>query len=403
MTDRVNALDALAVIRAPLEQYPPSFNQVALLAEAGLRVGVLETSHPDFVSRNFKGPGCVERSQVGRHTLLHKESAPNWGSRICRVFKFAAAVRRTVRQRKPRVVIAYDPAAMHPAGSLWKLNAGPRLIWHFHELFERAPHAGLLTNLAVQFSNRNARKVTLVTFSDAERARLFAQKAGLDSVPKVIRNCPRRLDSLPQNQLKEHLRELGFKDARTVYFQGWMGPSRCLEVLIHSMRFWPKGSVFVLAGPISETYKESLLKLAERLGVRRRLVFMGHIPYERMFSLAVGATIGVSLVANEKDLNWKYSAGAINKRFEYMAVGLPQIANTGPGMHAIVEKPDCGLLVDAASLEETGRAIARLIEDKALRLRMADNARKAHLREFNYEIQFAPVLERIVAWSHDSC
>lgn len=35
-------------------------------------------------------------------------------------------------------------------------------------------------------------------------------------------------------------------------------------------------------------------------------------------------------------------AGAINKRSEYMALGLAQITNTGPGVADIVEKGGCG-------------------------------------------------------------
>jgi len=393
-----NNLDVLAVIRAPLEQYPPSLNQVALLAEAGLRVGVVEASHPDFVPHAFARPARVERFQPCRHTLLHKENPPHWVSRFWRVFEFGAAVRRLVKERTPRVVIAYDPAAMQMAGRLWKLRPAPRLIWHFHELFEPSPRAGLLTNRAVMFSDRNAHKVTLVTFSDSYRARFFASSRGLSVAPSVIPNCPRRLASLPQNHLRARLGELGIADEKAVYFHGWIGPSRCLEVLVQSMRFWPAIAVLVLAGPICEHYKQSLQQLAQELGVHKRLVFLGHIPYEQIFGLAVGATAGVSLVTDQNELNWKYSAGAINKRFEYMAVGLPQVANAGVGMDAIIKQPGCGILVDPASPDETGRAIARLLEDEALRLCMAENSRRAHLREFNYEVQFGPILERIVEW-----
>jgi glycosyltransferase involved in cell wall biosynthesis len=141
-----------------------------------------------------------------------------------------------------------------------------------------------------------------------------------------------------------------------------------------------------------------LRKLAQDLGVLNRVVFLGLVPYQGLWGLAVGAAVGVSLVAGDKDLNWRYSAGAINKRFEYMAVGLPQVANSGPGMEEIIEKPGCGLLVDPTSAPETGRAITRLLEDPPLRRRLAENARKAHLSEFNCERQFAPVLEKILGW-----
>ena len=74
-----------------------------------------------------------------------------------------------------------------------------------------------------------------------------------------------------------------------------------------------------------------------------------------------------------------YSSGASNKRFEYMAVGVPQITNQGPGMDEIITRPNCGALADPSSPEDIGLTIARLLQDTTLRKQLSDNARKAHL------------------------
>jgi hypothetical protein len=74
MGEPTSALDVQAVIRAPLEQYPPSVHQVALLAEAGLSVAVIDTWHLQLQEIRF--PSRVQRIHVGPHTLLFMERLP---------------------------------------------------------------------------------------------------------------------------------------------------------------------------------------------------------------------------------------------------------------------------------------------------------------------------------------
>jgi glycosyltransferase involved in cell wall biosynthesis len=183
-----------------------------------------------------------------------------------------------------------------------------------------------------------------------------------------------------------------------VYFQGWVGPSRCLEATIQSMRWWPKTAVFVIVGPVAESYQGALMALGDEAGAADRVVFLGSVPYVEALQLAAGATVGCSLVADQNDPNWTYSAGAINKRFEYMAVGLPQITNVGHGMEQIFGQHNCALLVDPSSPREIASAVATLLSNDTLRARLGENARRAHLAGFNYEGQFAPVLNKVVSW-----
>ena len=255
-----------------------------------------------------------------------------------------------------------------------------------------------LTGRAFEFACRHAAAVDLVAFPDRARAEVFAAAAELETRATVVMNCPRRMVSVPEEHLSARLAEHGFAGFSTVYFHGWIGPSRCLETVIQSMCCWPERTVFAMVGPCAETYRNSLIALAKQVGSEARLLFLGSVPYDKVFHLAAGAAVGCSLVADESNPNWTYSAGAINKRFEYMAVGLPQVTNAGPGMREIVEGPGCGVLVDPASPEEVGQALARLLEDRSLRRRLSESARRAHVSEFNYERQFAPVLDRTLSW-----
>jgi glycosyltransferase involved in cell wall biosynthesis len=103
-------------------------------------------------------------------------------------------------------------------------------------------------------------------------------------------------------------------------------------------------------------------------------------------------------IVKPTDLNKRISAGASNKRFEAMAVGVPQVCDQLPGVREIVEQAGAGICVPHDDFHAIGQAIAALLRDPHRRKLMGAAGREAHLQRFNYEAQFLPVLERISAW-----
>ena len=395
------SLDVLAVIRAPLEGYPPSLHQVGILAEAGLSVGVADCNHPGYREIHFSGPHPVRRFHLTRHTDFFKESPPPVLIRLYRTLAFKFRVARLIRTYKPKVVIAYDPHAMFAVGPLWDRPSAPKLIWHYHELNLPADKTGgQLTRDALSFACQNAARADAVVMPDAGRAEMFKEKTGLSLTPRIVMNCPRRLDQVPDPMLDDKLPATSEPNDQIVYFQGCIGPSRCFEAVIKSMPSWPESAIFVLVGPVQEDYQNSLLKLADSLGMKNRLVFLGRVPYETLNPLAAGATVGISIVSGfESSANWNLTAGAVNKRFEYMAVGIPQVSNTGPGMKEIVSDTETGTLVDPADSNAIGRAISELLIEREKAARFGENGRKAHLDRFCYEAQFSDLLVSIASWA----
>ena len=392
-------LDVLIILYAPLEQYPPSLNQVELMAKAGLRVGVMECYHPAFIPTTIEGLYPVKRFRPTRHTLHYKERAPSILFRLRRLLTYKRCLGETIATFRPRVVIAYDTFGFFLTGKLWSQNKAPRLIWHFHELPNFNRRYGVIIDAAHRFILRYSHKPDLLIFPDKNRSDHFIRLAKLSKPPLIVMNCPKVVQQLPLNALSPYLKAHKNNMNKIVYFHGWIGPSRGIETVIKSMEIWPKNSLFVLVGPIAESYKDALLVLAESIAVKKRLIFLDMVPIKKLFSLCIGANIGCSLVSDLNNLNWKFSAGAINKRFEYMALGIPQIANAGPGMSDLIEKYHCGLLVDPISPKAVGEAIHLLLKDESNRLQLGKNARKAHLCEFNYENQFSPILGKIKAWT----
>jgi glycosyltransferase involved in cell wall biosynthesis len=75
---------------------------------------------------------------------------------------------------------------------------------------------------------------------------------------------------------------------------------------------------------------------------------------------------------------------------EAMAAGVPVVATDAPGIRDVVVHERTGLLVPVAAPEALAGAIARLIDDAALRRRLIDNA----LREVRGRFAWPAVLRQ---------
>ena len=397
----VGEVDVLVVLRAPLEQYPPSLNQVELLAKSGLRVAVVDTHHPDFPEFHFTCRDNVLRFHAGKHVQSFKERPPNPLIRMIRSQLFRKRTHSLIRRLRPKVVIAYDPNGMEAVGKVWAWRQPPMLVWHFHELFVIVAATGFFTRRALRFSAQNADRPNRIVFPDRHRAEFFRNEIGATFEPLIVMNCPPRLAELPNDTLRQYISHLGVpSEAPIVYYQGGISSNRCLEAIIQSMSHWPTEAVLVLVGAVTDHYRAKLLSLASSIGVKDRVVLVGAVAYEKLAGLTVGATLGMSILLETSEnhpnfQNLRLAAGASNKRFEYMAVGVPQISNRGPGMEEIIEQTGSGALVDPTDSADIGRTVSRLLADKELMRSMSINARLAHSTRFCLEEQCRTWLEVI--------
>ena len=71
---------------------------------------------------------------------------------------------------------------------------------------------------------------------------------------------------------------------------------------------------------------------------------------------------------------------------EAMALGLPVITSNNTGMRFLVRDGETGLLVDPEDPQSIADAVSRLAEDRGLRERLAENARKEALLRFKKEV-----------------
>lgn len=308
-------------------------------------------------------------------------------SRVRDWLSFRNTCRNAIHLCAPKVVIGYDISALSHIPSR---RSQFRTILHFHELFEKEKGMGIGTRLALSLAAMRSRRADLVVVADELRASEFQSSARLRIKPQVVMNCPRRLASVPSSVSDV---APSFGDTAICYL-GSVGTNQGLIEAAASMRYWPQDSVFVLIGASSKAMQAKILAAADKL--HTRIMFLGHRPHSQALALTAQSCLGLSLIQpNSKNL--LYSAGAINKRFEYMALGLPQVTNNGPGVAKIVERNGCGICVDPDNSAEIGRTIAELLARPEKRREMGDAGRRMHLTDYNYEVQFKPIAEWIEA------
>jgi glycosyltransferase involved in cell wall biosynthesis len=178
-----------------------------------------------------------------------------------------------------------------------------------------------------------------------------------------------------------------------VLYHGAIGASHGLETAIRSLPKWPSNSVLVAKGPVSESYSSELKRLAEANNVRDRVVIFdpGWQSIAEHYAFLAGADIGWTTLEPTRPC-WQHAAFASNKRFECMALGIPQVTDSNPRVPELVEGNGAGICIDPSSPDAAAEAISRLLGSDALRRNMGHAARQLHLETYNYERQFAPWL-----------
>lgn len=376
--------------RAPVEGYPPVLHQARILRTLG-EVTILDSAASPI------GAGSLTPADVRRVRVSMGNGSGTVAGRIRRVraaLEFQRAFSRHIEDA-PDVAIAFEPeaaAVLLNAKKRWR--PGTLRIVHLHEhptgdayadsVFGRLGRRRTLSRLGA---------ADIVVVADEHRAEELAQSANLASAPLVVMNCPMLLRELPTSRLASLARERGAPGAR-IQYQGAVGPGHGLEATIVSMQWWPPDAWFFIVGGGSDEYVASLRRIASSVGVERRVVFVGRVPYDEIFAFTAGATVGISMLDNTKP-NFRYAAGASNKRFEYMALGIPQVTSGGPGISELFEKTGVALVADPTDSPDVARSINRYLESPELRASASSAGRKLHLSTLNYERQFEPVLERI--------
>jgi glycosyltransferase involved in cell wall biosynthesis len=363
------------------------------LASAGFQVDSLHSdAAPPSADQNapgFRSHRFPLRTRSALRTLRARGPATRAIAAILQLlsyceFIFRAAV--AAYRMRADVYEAHDLPALLPTLLAARLRGKP-LIYRANEIFsEGHPHVPFarfwrgLDRLLVPHCDE-------VVTPEEHRSRIYRDEYGAKKEPLTVRNCPPYRPPVESTRLRDELRRRGVAFSTIVLYQGLIDPMRCIEELAEATRSFDEGVVLVVLGKGFGSWSDPQARLAGY----GRMVVLPRVPYPELASYTASADVGILLYRNNCRNNY-YCAP--NKLFEYMMMGLPVIAPSFPGIVPIVEGGKTGVCVDPAQPKQIASAVNELARAPELRQRMRENGLRLSRERYNWETEFAPMLER---------
>lgn len=165
-------------------------------------------------------------------------------------------------------------------------------------------------------------------------------------------------------------------------FQGGFAVGRGLERLIE---IWPKTderAILILRGRDNE-FKMRLIELANGTGLLdTRIFFPAAVDESELISCATQADVGL---VPYPPIGNNYKHCSPNKLSQYMAAGLPVLADNTSFVREVVATARCGIVVDFKQEEKLIDAINTLTENRELRLNFANAGCEYRRSAFNWQ------------------
>ena len=158
------------------------------------------------------------------------------------------------------------------------------------------------------------------------------------------------------------------RDARVVLFLARLVTSKRPELLIQAIpevaKHTDRALVFLIVGDGHE--RENCERLVRSLGVENYARLIGTVPHDRVPSIMSMSDVFVST---------SNLTNAAIPTCEALVCGLPVVALDVGNTREVIRDGETGLVVPDGDIAGLAAAIARVIDDDALRARMAENAR----------------------------
>lgn len=359
--------------------YPPLEHSSRILADAGWKVQFLGTGAHGANDLRFPPHSNIE-------VRLRHFQPPGWKQKLHYVGYVAWSLWWCLTWR-PRAVYCSDLWSA-PIGLLaWWLLRLP-VVYHEHDT--PAPPNNAILRL-VHAGRRRLARVALVCVIP-QRKRLEQFVTALSPRQAIcVWNCPSRDEvCAPQNRSQSN--EL------VLWYHGSLNDSQFPLAVIDALACLPSNVRVRFAG--YETighpgFVNELLARAEKLNIRNRVEYMG-TPATRteLYALAVRADIGLTLFARSFR---EPMAGASNKPFDYLACGLALLLTDAEEWRELFVSAGCGCVTNPDSPEAITGAVGRLCNDLTATRAMGEAGRCRVLNDWNYGVQFEPVLRLLEA------
>lgn len=308
---------------------------------------------------------------------IHIHAVPIYSNKLARILLAPLAVLRKALALDARLFHFHDPELI-PAGLVLRL-LGRTVIYDVHEDYPETiptkkvlpgflrPAAGRIIELLERLTAPRFSAVVAVTPTIYERFRLYdTRTVEVFNYPIIGRRRGKPWDSLEN----------------TVCYIGSIAANRCIREMVGAVGIaGEKIPVrLALAGSFaSASLEREIRELPEFLWVD----YHGFLNRDGVDNLLGRVKCGLILVYPEP----RYIVAFPSKLFEYMGAGIPVIASDFPLWRSIIEKVECGLLVDPQRPRAIAEAILWLLDHPREAEEMGNRGREAVERHYRWDIE----------------
>ena len=322
------------------------------------------------------------------HTSLQVVPLPgsrSWRGRLASFRTLRAALQSTAHDAPP-ILISRDGQGLRLRRKLRWMRLGVPVRYvheahhvcfaHFREQLEEREQppderSGRLAQLWARYKVARVRSLERATVTRANGLLCLTEgvQAGLAEVfgplgPTVV--LPSGTDLPEEAPPGDAARDID------VLYVGKLERRKGVFDLVEALRFLPARRLWIVGGA-EEQRVSTLTHHAEAAGVADRVTFTGFVEPAQVRSFFRRARVGVCpLPAGESLISERFTSPL--KILDMMACGAPIAATDLPSVRALLTGGQTALLAAPSHPEALARAIRRLLEDRALARRLAQNA-----------------------------
>ncbi|MDP6157050.1 MAG: glycosyltransferase family 4 protein [Candidatus Thermoplasmatota archaeon] len=338
-----------------------------------------------IVGWDFKGDG-LKKVDNGVKLEFHPFRLPK-GKNIfskARFFrkKVMPIIQKKILSHKPDIIHCHDLETL-PVGVKAARRAKCKLIYDCHEYWpEMEWHQNKIWGVVTWFLEKiNVRKVdAVITVSDH-----LADKFKRKKIPtEVLFNTTRYEDAkkLVNSEKKFFCPELGLPNDKIIIgYVGAMNYRMDFDSYVKALSGLDDNIIMVFVGG-AEARLEKLKKLAEGLGVAKRLITHSWVDYDTCLKYIYSFDIGLQALISDSMAEHTFPT----KIFEYMALKVPYVAPDLQAMADFTRKWNSGYVLDGRSPDDIIKTITDAVSDPERNKKIGMKSHKNVKEKFSWEI-----------------
>ena len=287
----------------------------------------------------------------------------------------ATLVSQIKRMRGYSAIIATDLDTLIAALVVKGFSNVP-IVYDAHEYWPEADVSSLEfeTNFWVALEGRLLQHVDYCQTVSPGLAKIMSEHYGRKF--HVVPNCE------PISSSLNHLGPIRKPDGKCYFiFQGNFAPKRGLDLLIDAWHLTDSRAILLLRGPDNE-HKFDLIDRAKQKGLYgKRIKFLSPVSESELVSAAQNGDVGL---VPYTPFGANYANCCPNKTSQYMAAGLPILANNTSFVREIVEDSRSGIVTDFSRAQNVANTVSWFVENQQQRMEMGENSAAYFNNTFNW-------------------